>query len=535
MLGHSDMITIVVVVLALVFAGVHIAIALGITAALGIYLMTGDVEVVRNFVANTAYEALRDYVFAVIPLFMLMGDFLAKCGAARDIYALANRLSGWLPARLAVATILSNALFGFVTGVSIAAAAAFSRIAYPEMRRYGYRRDFALGAVAGSACLGMLIPPSVLMIVWCVLTEISIGKMFLAGVIPGLLAAGGMIVYVVIAAILKPELVGERRPLATGAVGADVSATPTVALPEDEQPIGALLFSTMLVILLVAGTLGAIWLGVCTPTEGASVGAIGSLILALIKGIKPRETWQVVLDVGRTCGPLLLLLFCAQLYSRVLAMTGFTEAAKAFLLSTGAGPWGILTVMVAIWFVLGCLIEFDLHHPAHGADLRADRQPSRLRSAGLRHHGHFGDRDRPAHPALRHPGVHGEGGGARPQRDTGRDFPRLDPLLDRAAGGGRGAGGISTACHVPAQPLARRVHYPGRLKSSAGNRMMRGNEADDQQRRRQKCADRSPHPGPEHQRQEDRKRAQRQPAADDGRRDEISLDRGQRNDKIPAR
>jgi|BarGraNGADG00212_1021973.scaffolds.fasta_scaffold06686_3 tripartite ATP-independent transporter DctM subunit len=357
MLGHSDMIAIVVVVLALVFAGVHIAIALGITAALGIYLMTGDVDVVRDFVANTAYEALRDYVFAVIPLFMLMGDLLAKCGAARDIYALANRLSGWLPARLAVATILSNALFGFVTGVSIAAAAAFSRIAYPEMRRYGYRRDFALGAVAGSACLGMLIPPSVLMIVWCVLTEISIGKMFLAGVIPGLIAAGGMIVYVVIAAILKPELVGERRRLATGAVGADVSATPTVTLPEDEQPISALLFSTMLVILLVAGTLGAIWLGVCTPTEGASVGAIGSLILALVKGIKPRETWQVVLDVGRTCGPLLLLLFCAQLYSRVLAMTGFTEAAKVFLLSTGAGPWGILTVMVAIWFVLGCLID----------------------------------------------------------------------------------------------------------------------------------------------------------------------------------
>ena len=93
MLGHSDMIAIVVVVLALVFAGVHIAIALGITAALGIYLMTGDVDVVREFVANTAYEALRDYVFAVIPLFMLMGDFLAKCGAARDLYALTNRLS----------------------------------------------------------------------------------------------------------------------------------------------------------------------------------------------------------------------------------------------------------------------------------------------------------------------------------------------------------------------------------------------------------------------------------------------------------
>lgn len=351
MLGHLDMIIIVIVLLALVFAGVHIAISLGITAALGIYLMMGDIEVVRNFVASTAYEALRDYVFAVIPLFMLMGDFLAKCGAARDLYALGNRASKWLPGRLAAATILANALFGFVTGVSIAAAAAFSRIAYPEMKRYGYRRDFALGCVAGSACLGMLIPPSVLMIVWCVLTELSIGKVFLAGIIPGFLAAGGMIAYVVIAAILKPELVGGRPR--TGAGAAAAPAAP----PVEEEPIGAILASTALVVALILGTLGAIWLGLCTPTEGAGIGAVGSFILAVIKGIKPREVWQVVLDVGRTSGPLLLLLFCAQLYSRVLSMTGFTEAAKVFLLGTGLGTWGILIVMVAIWFVLGTLID----------------------------------------------------------------------------------------------------------------------------------------------------------------------------------
>ena len=358
MLGHIDMIAIVVVVLGLVFAGVHIAIALGITAALGIYLMTGDIEVVRTFVANTAYEALRDYVFAVIPLFMLMGDFLAKCGAARDLYTLGNRASKWLPGRLAAATILANALFGFVTGVSIAAAAAFSRIAYPEMRRYGYRRDFALGCVAGSACLGMLIPPSVLMIVWCVLTELSIGKLFLAGVIPGLLAAGGMIVYVVIAAKLKPELVGEAHASRLAApLGADVTGAVSVPPIEDEASFRAMFASMMLVIGLIIGTLGSIWLGLCTPTEGAGIGAVGSLILAIIKGIRPREVWQVVLDVGRTSGPLLLLLFCAQLYSRVLSMTGFTEAAKSFLLATGAGPWGILLVMVGIWFVLGCLID----------------------------------------------------------------------------------------------------------------------------------------------------------------------------------
>jgi C4-dicarboxylate transporter, DctM subunit len=348
MIGNAEMTIILGVLLLLVFAGAHIAIALGITAALGVYLMTGDITVVRSFVANTAYEALRDYVFAVIPLFMLMGDFLAKCGAATDLYSLGNRLSRWLPARLAVATIIANAIFGFVTGVSIAAAAAFSRIAYPEMMRYGYHRGFALGCVAGSACLGMLIPPSVLMIVWGVLTEISIGKLFLAGVIPGFITAAGFAIYVIGVGILRPEIVGEAARKPRGAV-----AAPPVAV----EPLGPLLASTGLVMLLIAGVLGAIWLGVCTPTEGAGVGAVAAFVLAVIKGIKPREVWEVILSVGRTSGPLLLLLFCAQLYSRVLSMTGFTELAKSMLIGTGLGPWGILLIMIGIWFVLGCLID----------------------------------------------------------------------------------------------------------------------------------------------------------------------------------
>lgn len=359
MLGGTDMLVIVLVLLALVFAGTHIAIALGITAAIGVYLMLGNIEVVRTFIASTAYEALRDYVFAVIPLFMLMGDFLAKCGAASDLYALGNRASRWLPGRLAVATVIANALFGFVTGVSIAAAAAFSRIAYPEMVKYGYKRSYALGSIAGSACLGMLIPPSVLMIVWAVLTEISIGKLFLAGVIPGLLIAAMMCAYAIVAAIVDPSLAGGQmvRSVASAPLSAAVANPVGVENEWESQPIGPLLASTSLVIALIVATLGAIWLGLCTPTEGAGVGAVGALILALIKGITPREVWQVVLNVGRTCGPLLLLLFAAQLYSRVLSMTGFTELAKNFLLGTGLGAWGILTVMVAIWFVLGCLID----------------------------------------------------------------------------------------------------------------------------------------------------------------------------------
>jgi tripartite ATP-independent transporter DctM subunit len=354
MLDSTHMIIIVVVVLALVFSGVHIAVALGVTAVLGVYLMLGDIEIVRTFVANTAYEALRDYVFAVIPLFILMGDFVAKCGAARDLYTLGNRLSRWLPARLAVATIISNALFAFVTGVSIAAAAAFSRIAYPEMMRFGYDKKFALGCITGSACLGMLIPPSVLMIVWAVLTELSLGKLFLAGILPGLLLTTCFCVYVVSAALLNPAIVGEgiRRPVARSPLSAAVSAA-----AEPAEPLGPLLFSTGLVLALIAGVLCGIWFGFFTPTEGAGVGAVAALLLAISKGITPREVWEVVLNVGRTTGPLLLLLFCAQLYSRVLSMTGFTDMAKAFLLATGAGEYGVVLVMLLVWIVLGCLID----------------------------------------------------------------------------------------------------------------------------------------------------------------------------------
>ncbi len=343
MFGTGEMLVLVTVLLALVFSGVHIAIALGCAAMLGIYLMTGDFQVVASFVGSTAYEAVRDYVFAVIPLFMLMGEFLAKCGAATDLFSLFNRLTRIVPGRLAIATVISNAVFAFVTGVSIAAAAAFSRIAYPEMKRHGYQDRFALGCIAGSACLGMLIPPSVLMIVWAILTEMSIGDLFLAGVLPGLLLTALYTLYILGASALKPELVGEGRS--------------KKVMPADERGILRALLGTLLVIGLVAGTLGGIWFGAFTPTEGAGVGAAASLVLAVAKGLRWKEVAQVVLAVGRTSAPLLLLLVTAQLYSRVLTMTGFTRAAQELLLGTGLGQGGVLLLMVIIWFVLGCLID----------------------------------------------------------------------------------------------------------------------------------------------------------------------------------
>ncbi len=353
MFSVTEMLALIGVLLVVVFSGTHIAVALGITAALGIYFMQGDIEIVRNFVAQTAYEALRDYVFAVIPLFMLMGEFLAKCGAAKDMYVLINRLTRMVPGRLAVATVLANAIFAFVTGVSIAAAAAFSRIAYPEMKRHGYDRKFAVGCIAGSACLGMLIPPSVLMIVWGILTEQSIGQLFIAGITPGFLLSGAFIVYIIAVAVLRPERVGGARRAAAAGVPNDAPAVPVLA----DREFLRILFGTLLVIALVLGVLAGIWLGAFTPTEGAGVGAALALVVAIVKGLRLREIFEAILSVGRTSAPILLLLVCAQLYARVLSMTGITGAAKALFLQAGVSPWEILAVMVLIWFVLGCVID----------------------------------------------------------------------------------------------------------------------------------------------------------------------------------
>ena len=351
-----QMLLIIAVLLGIVFSGVHIAVALGITSALGLYLMTGDIDVVRTFMANTAYEALRDYVFAVIPLFMLMGEFLAKCGAATDLFALVNRLTSRIPGRLAIATVIANAIFAFVTGVSIAAAAAFSRIAWPEMKRHGYERKFGLGCIAGSACLGMLIPPSVLMIVWGVLTEQAIGKLFIAGIIPGFVVVAAYCTYILYVAYTQPHRVGEGLPAAHPAGAASIGE-PKLRAPQDDRDLREVMLSTLLVVMLVLGVLGGIWLGWFTPTEGAGVGAAASLLLAIAKGVRPKEIFEVILTVGRTSAPLLLLLVFAQLYSRVLSMTGVTGAAKALFLNSGLDPWQVLVIMVLIWFVLGCLID----------------------------------------------------------------------------------------------------------------------------------------------------------------------------------
>ena len=332
--------------LALVFIGVHVAVALGVTSIVGIFLVTGKMRIVEATIASTAAEALRDFTFAVIPLFMLMGEFMGRSGAVSDIYVGINRSLRRMPARLGIATVLGNTVVCFVTGVSIASAAAFSRIAYPEMKSFGYHRGFALGAIAGSSCLGMLIPPSVLMIVWGILTEQSIGRIFLAGVFPGLMLASLFILYIVTMAILKPEVVGEAGE-GTAEVEADKIDLPRVKLAGSVLGVGG----------IVAAVLGGIWFGIFTPTEGAGAGAALALIFAFMKGMNLREFLMAVFSVGKTAAPILILLFAAALYSRTLAMTGVTTAIREFFVGSGLEPWQVLGIIVLIWFVLGMVVD----------------------------------------------------------------------------------------------------------------------------------------------------------------------------------
>ncbi len=350
---------VLVLLIILVFSGIHVAIALGITSAVGIYLVTGQPTVVLALIQNTFYDAIRDYIFAVIPLFMLMGEFISRSGATSDLYIGLQKSFRRIPGRLALATLFGNAVFSFVTGVSIASAATFTRIAYPEMKRHGYNKSFALGSIAGSGCLGMLIPPSVLMIVWGILTEQSIGQLFLAGVLPGFILVSFFAVYILGAAILKPELVGEGEIVHPQPAGAEITPDSTLAVSDDDDEIDStsMWISGLGLLGLIVIVLGGIWSGWFTPTEAAGIGALIALALGVVKGMRWPSIYEGILAVGRTAAPILILLIAAQLYSRTLTMTGVVTAIQGFFADAGLDPWQVMTLMVLVWFLLGMIVD----------------------------------------------------------------------------------------------------------------------------------------------------------------------------------
>ena len=323
-----------------IFAGIHIALALGATAMIGTYIIFGDVYLAASLVGGAAYELIRNHIFMTIPLFVLMGDFLSKSGAAADLYTLINKGLRGVPGRLGVATVTGNAAFAAVTGTSIASAAAFTRIAWPEMRNAGYKHSFALGSIAGSACLGMLIPPSVLLIVWGIITEDSIGKLFVAGVIPGIILASLYASYNMISAKLKPSIAPE--PEAMG----------------DVEPLTkSQVYSGLSIVFLIFMVLGGIWGGLFTATEAAGMGALFAMIIAYFKGLNFRQLAECTLDAGKTSAPIMILLIAAGMYSKFLSLADIHGIIVTALQSIGLEGLWVLIFMAIIWLVLGMLLD----------------------------------------------------------------------------------------------------------------------------------------------------------------------------------
>ena len=334
----------VVGVLILVYAGVHIGVALGLLSFACIWAVRGDFTIAGKMLSLAAAESLAQYDFGVVPLFVMMGFLVSASDIGKDTYEVANQLFRKVKGGLGTATVAANAVFAAVTGTSIASASVFTKVAVPEMLRYKYNPRFAVGVVAGSSVLGMLIPPSLLFILFGILAETSIGHLFIAGIIPGVtlaLAYCGLIWFM-----------ATRYPRSVKL--ADTDETTAAHLMGGREIAGK---STPIVLLIVL-VIGGIYGGVFTATEAGGAGAAGALILSLIKRrLSWRSMWQVLVETGHVTAAICFLLISAHLYSRMISVTGIPNAMEHAAATMGLGLYGVLAIYLVIIILLGTILD----------------------------------------------------------------------------------------------------------------------------------------------------------------------------------
>lgn len=333
----------------LVLFGLHIAVALTAVAFAGIWLIRSNAELAMNLMYLSAYNGVADYIFATIPLFVLMGLLVSISNVGKDTFDVAETLLRRVRGGLGVATVAANTVFAAVTGVSIASAAVFTRVAVPEMARHGYRSSFAAGTVAGSSVLGMMIPPSLLLIIYGVLAEQSIGTLFIAGIIPGFAMALTFAAMIMLMARFTPSFVFDMKvhaALAAERSGARVMST--VEMMSKVVPIAA----------LVALVLGGLYSGFFTPTEAGGVGAFGAFVIAILRRrLGSGNLWRVLTETGAVSVGILILLIAAGFYSRMLSVAGVPEAISDLVKDAGLGPYGFLALYVLILLLLGMILD----------------------------------------------------------------------------------------------------------------------------------------------------------------------------------
>jgi tripartite ATP-independent transporter DctM subunit len=284
-------------------------------------------------------RTVTDYNFAVIPLFLLMGSFASTSGMSRELFRGANAFLGHLRGGLGIATIAACGGFAAICGSSVATAATFSTVAYPEMRRHGYPDSFATGVIAAGGTLGIMIPPSTVLAIYGLITEQDIGKLFVAGIVPGLLAVSMYVLTISIIGWVRPGFLpaGERA--------------------EWKERLAALR-DIWAVLLLFVFIIGGLYGGLFTATEAAGMGAGGAFVIGLLRQrLSVHGILRSLLETTRTTAAIFTILIGALLFGYFLTVTQVPQKATEFLLGLGLGRYGVLALIMLMYLVLGCLMD----------------------------------------------------------------------------------------------------------------------------------------------------------------------------------
>jgi tripartite ATP-independent transporter DctM subunit len=317
---------------------VPVGMAMGLVGVGGFAYLAGGSPALK-LVGHTSMRSVTDWNFAVVPLFLLMGSFATNSGMSRELFRSTNAFLGHLRGGLGIATIAACGGFSAICGSSVATAATFSRVAYPEMRRYGYPQSFATGVIAAGGTLGIMIPPSTVLAIYGIITEQDIGKLFIAGVIPGIVAVMMYMATITVIGHLRPGYLPAGKPA-----------------PWRER-IASLrdIWATSILFLFV---IGGIYGGVFTPTEAAGMGAAGAFIIGALRGrLGRKEIVLSLLEATRTTAAVFTVLIGALLFGYFLTITQVPQKVTEFLVGLGIGRYGVLALILLMYLVLGTLMD----------------------------------------------------------------------------------------------------------------------------------------------------------------------------------
>ncbi|MFA6264390.1 MAG: TRAP transporter large permease subunit [Pseudolabrys sp.] len=326
------------VLLALIALGVPIGLAMAAIGIVGSYILTGFTATVAQ-VGMNAWEESTDFILIALPMFVLMGQLVFHLRLAEDLYDAVQKWLGRLPGGMAITAVVASAVFGAVTGVSSASVATMGAMTMPEMRRYKYDEALASGSIAAAGTLAILIPPSVLMIVYGIWTETSIGALFIAGMIPGILLTLAFAILIYVRCWLRPEM---------GPIGPRYSWRERFGSLRKLLPIIAIFFVVI----------GGIYVGAFTPTEASAIGVIGVLIVGLfMRRLNAACFKDSLIDTGTTTGMIFAIIIGGHLIGRFLVLTDVTSGLVTWIGDSGLNRYVILSLFVLMYLVLGALLD----------------------------------------------------------------------------------------------------------------------------------------------------------------------------------